>query len=697
MPDREQNHDTPIRSLWSESEAGSLIGKYAAAGIDEALAAQVYATRLIGGNPHLVLHGGGNSSVKATATDLFGDEKDVLFIKGSGHDMATIAPEGMPAVELAPLRRLETLQSIGDEKLVAIFSRCLLDTSSPRPSVETLLHAFLPHKYILHTHASAILAVTDQPDGESICTEIYGARMGNVPYTFSGLALARKCAKVHAENPGIEGLVLHKHGLVTFAETAKQAYERMIEMVAMAQERIATTRRTPAGFAAVKLPERIAPASDVLPVIRGICTGQDQEGRHEHVICDLRTGDRILEYVNGKELESYAMRGVVTPDNIIRIKNHPLILPAPDGTDMPGFAAAAQQRCRGFADAYDSYFARNNARQEVPRTKLDSMPRLVLVPGLGLIGLGRTAREAGIAADLGAEAVSIISDAEAIGTFESIPEEILFGMEYWPLEQAKLTHRGYPPLAGQTVIVTGGAGAIGAACARLFSENGAEVAVLDLDEKAATGVASRISSHALGIGCDVTRPAAVRAAFDQVCRTFGGVDIVISNAGGAWQGRIGELDDAVLRKSFELNFFSHQCVAQNAVRVMLAQKTGGVLLFNSSKQAINPGANFGAYGLPKAATLFLSRQYALEYGADGIRSNAVNADRIRSGLLSDEMIASRSRARGISEKEYLSGNLLGQEVTAYDVAQAFLHQALARKTTADVTTVDGGNIAAILR
>ena len=222
-------------------------------------------------------------------------------------------------------------------------------------------------------------------------------------------------------------------------------------------------------------------------------------------------------------------------------------------------------------------------------------------------------------------------------------------------------------------------------------------ALLDVDEKAAQEKAQHISRDALALRCDVTDAASVRAAFAQIATAFGGVDIVVSNAGAAWQGRIGEVDEEILRKSFELNFYGHQRVAQNAVRLMLAQGTGGCLLFNVSKQAVNPGPNFGPYGLPKAATLFLVRQYALDYGADGIRANAVNADRIRSGILTEDMIAQRAKARGLSEKDYMSGNLLAREVTAEDVAQAFLHQALELKTTGDVTTVDGGNIAAALR
>ncbi|MFN3400325.1 MAG: SDR family oxidoreductase, partial [Ferrovibrio sp.] len=292
-------------------------------------------------------------------------------------------------------------------------------------------------------------------------------------------------------------------------------------------------------------------------------------------------------------------------------------------------------------------------------------------------------------------AVSIITQAEAIGRFTSIKERDIFDVEYWSLEQAKLGKGGEKPLSRQVVVVTGGAGAIGAATAKAMAAEGAEVAVLDLDGAKAAEVAKKLGG--IGIACDVTNATSVQAAFAKVVQHFGGVDIVVSNAGNAWGGRIGEVSGELLRKSFELNFFSHQSVAQAAVKVMLAQKTGGCLLFNASKQAVNPGPDFGPYGLPKAATLFLSRQYALDYGAQGIRSSAVNADRIRSGLLTDEMVAKRSKARGVSEKDYMSGNLLAREVKAADVAQAFVQLAVAAKTTAAVATVDGGNIAAALR
>jgi NAD(P)-dependent dehydrogenase (short-subunit alcohol dehydrogenase family) len=471
----------------------------------------------------------------------------------------------------------------------------------------------------------------------------------------------------------------------------------MIAMVSLAEERVASGRRRI--FAPGALPERLASPAEIAPVIRGACAIADPAvaGAYRRFVLNFRSDPAILAYVSGAELARYSQSGVATPDHTIRTKNYPLLVPPPEAAGLTSFKADVVAAVARFTSDYHAYFARQNPRHDNSKRELDPLPRVVLVPGVGLFGLGRSAKDAAIAADLAECTIETVAGAEAIGRFESIPENDLFEIEYWSLEQAKLGKGEEKPLAGQIAIVTGGGGTIGAATARLFSRNGAEIAVLDRDGAAAETVAKSIGGGTLALACDVTDADSVRAAFDAVCARFGGVDIVVSNAGAAWQGRIGEVPDAILRQSFELNFFAHQTVAQNAVRIMLAQGTGGALLFNVSKQAINPGANFGPYGLPKAAELFLMRQYALDYGADGIRANAVNADRIRSGLLTADMIRSRAAARGVGEADYMAGNLLRREVTAEDVAQAFLHQALALKTTADVTTVDGGNINAILR
>jgi rhamnose utilization protein RhaD (predicted bifunctional aldolase and dehydrogenase)/NAD(P)-dependent dehydrogenase (short-subunit alcohol dehydrogenase family) len=685
-----------MQSRWSDSEARRAVAHYGEQGLGEALALRVYTTRLLGGDPRLVLHGGGNTSVKTRMPDLLGAETDVLCVKGSGWDMAVIEPPGLPAVRLAPLLALRGRDTLSDEDMVRIQRASLLDPMAPNPSVETLLHAFLPHAFVDHTHATALLSIVDQPDGEARARDLYGRRVGVVPYVMPGFALAKKAAEIFDADPSVEGLVLDKHGLFTFGADARESYERTIALVTLAEERLARGRKT---FKLAALPQETARLADVAPIVRGACSLADEniEGAWRRLVLDFRASERILTFVNGEEIARYANAGVVTPDHTIRTKNWPLILPPAAHGDLKEFRAGARAAATAFVAGYRAYFAKHNARVGGSKTMLDPLPRVVLVPGLGLFGLGRSKKEAKIVADLAEVAAETILDAEAIGRFEAIGEADMFDMEYWSLEQAKLGSAAEKPLAGQVAVVTGAGGAIGAATAKIFAAAGAEVALLDRDINAAQAAAKAIGGAALAVSCDVTDAASVRDAFDGVVKAFGGVDIAVSNAGAAWQGRIGEVDEQVLRDSFELNFYGHQRVAQNAMRIMRAQGTGGCLLFNVSKQAVNPGPNFGPYGLPKAATLLLVRQYALEYGADGIRANAVNADRIRSGLLTEDFIAQRASARGVSEAEYMRGNLLAREVTADDVAQAFLHHALALKTTGDVTTVDGGNIAAALR
>jgi len=685
-----------MKSRWSDTDAQAAIKHYAEKGVGEDLALRTYTTRLLGGDPKLVLHGGGNTSVKTKMKDLLGDDVDVICVKGSGWDMGNIEPPGLPAVRLAPLRRLRALAKLSDEDMVNYQRVNLLDSSAPNPSVETLLHAFLPHKFIDHTHSTAVLAITDQPDGEAIARDVFGKRVAYVPYTIPGFALAKSVADIFDKNPDVEGLVLLRHGIFTFADDAKTAYERMIEFVTMAEQRLAQNKK-PLKQAA--LPKALASVAEIAPILRGrLAIARDaMAGTVKRQILDFRTSPAILNYVNGAELSRYSQQGVVTPDHNIRTKNLPLIVPAPEAGKLDQWTKDVEAAVEKYIADYHAYFARNNARAEPKKKELDPLPRVVLVPGVGLFGVGGSAKDAAIAADIAENTVEVITDAEGVTSYQPISEADMFDVEYWSLEQAKLGKSAEKVLARQVCVVTGGGSGIGAATAKAMAAEGAEVAVFDLDLEAANKIAKSIGKTALPVQCDVTKPEDVRRAFDKVVERFGGVDIVVSNAGAAWQGNIGVVSDEVIRKSFELNFFAHQSVAQNAVRVMKAQGTYGCLLFNTSKQAVNPGKDFGPYGLPKAATLFLVKQYALDHGKDGIRANAVNADRIRSGLLTDEMVAARSKARGISEASYMSGNLLGREVYASEVAEAFVYLAHAEKTTAGVITVDGGNIEASMR
>jgi rhamnose utilization protein RhaD (predicted bifunctional aldolase and dehydrogenase)/NAD(P)-dependent dehydrogenase (short-subunit alcohol dehydrogenase family) len=684
-------------SLWSEEEERRFIERYAQQGVNADLARRTYSSRLLGGVPRLVMHGGGNTSVKTQMPDLFGEMVEVLCVKGSGRDLAVIEPDGHPAVRRQPLDRLRSLAAMSDEDMVNSQRQNLLDTGAPNPSVETLLHAYLPHKFVDHTHSITSTAIASLPDAEAVCQEIFGGRVAFVPYIMPGFQLAKTAADVFERDPSVEGLLLAKHGIFTFAETARDAYELMIEFVTLMERYVAEKGVLPESFQPITLPADVAPTEAVLPVLRGLIA-KAAEGRvPDHWLLARRTSDRILRFVNGRGLRDYGARGVATPEQVIRIKSGPAFLPTPSASDIPGWTAAAAEAIGDFIGRYKTYFETHNRRVGGIKTSLDPLPRVLAVPGFGIVGVGKSAVEAEVSADVAEAWIDAVLDAESVGTFESITVADHFDMEYWSLEQAKLGKGSEKRLARQIVAVTGGGGAIGAAVAKAFAAEGAEVAILDLDPARAEATRLAIGGRALALGCDVTDPASAEQAVARIASHFGGLDILVSNAGSASPGMMAEMPEDVLRGSFELNFFGHQTMARAAVRVMRQQGMGGALLFNVSKQAINPGLNFGAYGTAKAALLALVRQYALEHGAEGIRVNAVNADRIRSGLLSPEMIETRAAARGVSTEEYMAGNLLRQEVTAADVAEAFVASALLRKTTGNVITVDGGNVAAMMR
>lgn len=701
-----------VQHRWSDAAAREAIARYGVQGVNEDLALRTYTARLLGADPELVLHGGGNTSVKTTVHGLLGEPIRVLCVKGSGWDLGTIEPPGHPAVRLEPLQALRALESLSDEAMVAAQRQNLIDPAAPNPSVEALLHAFLPHTFVDHTHSIALLALADQPDAAEVCREVYGDRVALVPYVMPGFALAKAAALAYeaaaAGGHEPEGMVLLQHGLFSFGATAEQSYDRMIDLVRRAEERLARGERS---LHAVAVPERPAPAAAVLPVLRGtLGRAAVAAGVRPHWILALRDTPLARAISDDARLPDWAGRGVATPDHVIRTKAWPLVLPPlPAGGDGPALAAwgqALEQALEAYAAEYRAYFQRQNVAAGGAKKALDPLPRVAAIPGLGLVGIGKSAAEAATVADIAEAWAQTLLAAEAIGRFAPVGEADTFAMEYWSLEQAKLGKAAEKPLARRVVLVTGGAGAIGAATARAFAAAGAEVAVLDLDQEAAAAVAAACGKRALAAACDVTDPAAVRAAVAAVAAHFGGLDIVVSNAGAAWTGPMATLADADLRASFELNFFAHQNVAQAALALFRAQDRpegggrpvlGGQLLFNVSKQALNPGPNFGAYGISKAALLALVRQYALEEGEAGVRVNAINADRIRSGLLDDSMIRERSAARGLSEELYMAGNLLGAEVRASDVADAFVALALMERTTGAVLTVDGGNVAAMVR
>src|SRR6185503_8300517 len=536
-----------MQSKWSDADARKFVSDYAGKGINEDLALRTYTTRLLGQDPKLVLHGGGNTSVKTTVKDMLGEDVEVICIKGSGWDMGYIEPQGLPAVKLEPVRKLRKLDKLSDEDMVNYQRINLLDSGSPNPSVETLLHAFLPHKFIDHVHSTAVLSLVDQPDGEAMAREVYGDKVAYVPYTIPGFALAKSVADVFDKNPKVEGLVLLQHGIFTVGDTAQQAYGRMIEFVTMAEERLTRQRKS---LVQAKLPSNLASVPEIAPILRGAVAIEKNAmaGTAKRQILDFRTNAQILNYVNGAELARYSQVGVVTPDHTIRTKNWPVIVPAPEAGKLEEWSKDVQEAVAGYVARYNRYFEDNNAKSTVKKKQLDPLPRVILVPGIGMFGVGGSAKDAAIAADIAENAIAVITDAEAMGEYRSISDFDMFEVEYWSLEQAKLGKSNEKSLARQVAMITGGGSGIGAATARAMAKEGAEVAILDRDPEAAKAVAKKIGGKALAVECDVTNPQSVRAAFDKVVSAFGGVDIVVSNAGAAWQGTIGKVDDETLRK-----------------------------------------------------------------------------------------------------------------------------------------------------
>ncbi len=676
-----------VQDRWRDADANAAVAAAGKDPADQALALRVYTSRLIGADPDLVMHGGGNTSVKVRRPDLFGEEIDVLHVKGSGWDLETIEARGLPGVRMAELKELRALATLSDEDMVNI-QRCnLLDCTAPTPSVETLLHAYLPHAFVDHTHATAMLMLANLPNVAAVCREVFGDRVALVPYIMPGFALAKAAAEVFDKNPNVEGLLLVNHGHFAFGNDAHQSYRRIIDQVNEVENWF--SRRVNAQ--PVPSPPKLA-AIEVLPGLRGAIAAVGNDDRDAAMpVFDLRAGDDVLAFLDRLDLENLARSGPATPDHVIRTKGFPLVLP--HAVD----AAAITLAVRKFAADYLAYFARQASCAAQPKTMLAPTPGQAWIPGLGLVGIGADAQAARIAADLGEQSARVMSGGIAAGGFRSIGEDDIFDMEYWSLEQAKLGKGASPPFRGRIVLVTGAAGAIGRAIVQVFRSNGASVFLVDRDGDALGHTLKKAGRDAGGIVLDLAAEAAGQAAVEACVKRFGGLDIAISNAGAAWTGEMASLPEATLRQSFELNFFAHHHLAQAAVAVMRAQGRGGQLLFNVSKQAVNPGRGFGAYGLPKAATFFLVRQLALELGADGIRVNGVNADRIRSGLLTDAFIAERAQARGIDADAYMAGNLLKREVEARHVAEVFAMLARAERTTGHVMTVDGGNVEASLR
>ncbi len=578
-----------MQSRWSDLDYESTVARYVGEGHPADLAVRVYTTRLLGQDPELVLHGGGNTSVKTTLPDADGTPVEVLCVKGSGWDMGTIEPAGLPAVRLHPLQAMVAFDALSDDRMVMLQRRLLMDPAAPNPSVEAILHANLPFRHVDHTHANAIVSLTNQPEGEALIRDLFPDSLVP-PYVMPGFDLAVAVDAAFKAQPGCDGMILLKHGIFTFSDDPRAAYEDMVAKIDRAERRLAKGRSRP--FKGVTLPPGGLPtAAAVAPILRGaVARATGVEGQPRRMILEHRVSAAILDLCNAEAAANLVGRGNATPEHVIHIKRKGLALPAPTA-DLDAYRHLVTEAVAAYAADYAAYFARNNARVGGGKVMLDPNPRVFYVAGLGLFAAGTSRAGARIAADVAEATVEVITRAEGMGGWAPLPEADLFDIEYWSLEQAKLAKLAEKPLGRQVAVVTGAAGGIGYAVAQALRQEGAEVALLDVAAEPLAAAAKTLGG--LAVPCDLTDPAAVDAAVEAVAGHFGGLDIVISNAGAAFQGRMVDVPDAVLRQAFALNFWSHHYVARAAVRVMRRQGTGGALVFNVFKQAVNPGPDLG--------------------------------------------------------------------------------------------------------
>jgi rhamnulose-1-phosphate aldolase/alcohol dehydrogenase len=668
------------------------------------LEAVVHYSRLVGRDPSLVLRGGGNTSVKLEEADVLGRSLRVLRVKGSGSDLASIRRSDFAGVRLDDVLPLFGRGDMSDEEMVAYLARCLTEPTSPRPSIETLLHAFIPAKSVFHSHADAILSLVNTADPHAVLDEAFGDAVLRIPYRRPGFLLSREVGEAVRARPGALGLVLLNHGLVTWGDTPEEAYRRHLELVARAAGHVRSRATSPVFVAHRRLrrpeEERRKAAAALAPVIRGALS------RERHVVTRYTDTPEVLEFVGSGRARTASGAGAATPDHILTTKTHPLWVDVEDTADADAVAASFRAGLERWRADYLEYVGRWRTDEPV----LEAAPRIVLVPGLGMWTAGPNPKTAELARDIYLHTIGIMAGAEALGGYRSLAEPEAFRAEYWPLELYKLTLAPPPrELAGRVALVTGAAGGLGTAIARKLAAAGALVVATDVEAGGAALVAASVMEKegpgtAIGFKLDVTRAESVEEALERAVLEFGGVDVVVSNAGVAHCAPIEALELADWERSLAVNATGHFLVTRAMLRHFRRQGVGGSIVFVATKNVTAPGKDFAAYSASKAAEAQLARVAAIEGGSLGVRVNMVNPDAIFEGSrLWSEIGPERARAHGIDPAQlgdfYRQRTLLGVDVRADDVAEAvlFLASERASRTTGAMLAVDGGVREAFVR
>ncbi|MDQ6950438.1 MAG: bifunctional aldolase/short-chain dehydrogenase [Mariprofundales bacterium] len=646
-------------------------GSQAAAMVDDPLALRVYSSRLLGEESALVLHGGGNTSVKTTENNLFGEPEDLLWVKGSGWDLATIEKGGFAPVKLDLLRRMASLASLSDSDMVKHQRAAMVDPAAPNPSVEAILHAMIPFRFVDHTHADAVVTICHAPDGEARIRQIYGDTMLVIPYVMPGFDLAKlvRTLTKDLDWSQLEGMILLQHGVFTFSDDAETSYSRMIAVVSRAEDYLAEHTQPMARL-------MNAPEVDLLQLaaIRGAVA----KVRGGGCITRLDTSAEAIAFAARADVAAITARGPLTPDHIIRTKQRPVVL-----------ADAWRDQLGGFVADYQVYFARNRHGH----TMLNPAPCWGIWQGVGTLAFGGDVQGANIIADISRHTMCAIDAAEKLGGWHALSEADLFAVEYWELEQAKLAKGGdKPELSGRIALVTGAASGIGRAAVLALKSAGCVVAALDID---AAGLAQWSDDAAiLPLPCDLTDSAQISQAVAACVRQFGGLDMVISNAGVfPASSRIEAMDDALWQQSLNLNLTAQMQLLRIA-SPFLKLGIAPAVVINGSKNVPAPGPGAGAYSVAKAGLTQLARVAALELGADGVRVNTVHPNAVfDTAIWSDEVLQARAAHYGMTVDAYKCNNVLKKEVTSHDVARMMVAMCSATfaVTTGAQVAIDGGN------
>lgn len=673
-----------MESRWKEDEVAE----------NDLLSQLVYGSRLIGKDEQLVLWGGGNTSVKREEIDHAGRTQAILRIKNSGANLKLCDARDFTGLRLDEVRLLWNRSEMSDEAMLSYLEHCVVGPRGSRPSIETLLHAFLPDVVMIHSHADSILSLINTPNAETILADVYGKDIIVVPYLRSGFDLAKDAALRTAQLPQAYGMVLLHHGLFTWGSTVQEAYERHIELVTRAEQFLESLPLPVVSWQPhwpAKTRHRLQ--ARLAPIMRRVLGGGEP--------CILQWNDeaQTLRFVDRHDVESLTQKGVATPDHILRTKRAPVVIPARDEMTDAQLETLVRDRVKMYQNTYEEYYHRHSHGRGPMR---DPRPVVALVPHVGYWTVGRSIRQAQIVHDIFQHTRDIMLQADRCGGYQSITEAQAFDVEYWPLELYKLTLQSPErEFTGRVALVTGAARGIGAAVAQRLAQEGAVVILGDRLDKETVALADKIQAtqgprSAMAVSLDVTNEDAVQTVINQIVREYGGLDILVSNAGIAPTGALVQLTLTEWERSLQINLTGHFLVTREVVKAMRRQAMGGSMIYIVSKNALVPGKEFGAYSVAKAGELQLGRIAAVEYGQDRIRSNMVNPDAIWTDLWSPEVRAERARAYHIAQDEleeyYRHRSLLDQVVTVDDVAEAVLFFASDRssKTTGCILPVDAG-------